>query len=375
MTSVTAHSTTTRRTTTRAARGVPWRTVGVLAVVLAYADGYWLVSVQGAVGAVGRTDHQFLTWLRESTVILPAFAFVVLAALTLAAHWFGSTPERARTAIATALLVVLGSTAVGMAAIVANSVFDYHVQSAGLRFMQAMPSMHGRCDSNCLAQQQRESLAVLVRGVLVVSRWVVLTNLVLVAWIVALLGGRLRLGAVRRRHLTQTDARHLLVVSLVASAAIHVAVIPEHVVEWRAAGLFFASLTAGELFVAGALLARPRRPDVLYAAAAISIGPLLLWLYSRTIGLPFGPEPGAPEGVGVPDCMACALEVISLVAVVLLLRPRRWLARRPSASTHVRGLAALALVSVTVIGVATTGLGWFDAFDVSSSQSTTGTGH
>jgi hypothetical protein len=114
---------------------------------------------------------------------------------------------------------------------------------------------------------------------------------------------------------------------------------------------------------------------VLYAAAAISIGPLLLWLCSRTIGLPFGPEPGAPEGVGVPDCMACALEVISLAAAVLLLRPRRWLARRPSASTHVRGLAALALVSVTAVGVATTGLGWFDAFDVSSSQSTTGTGH
>ena len=356
-------------------RGVPWKTVGVLAVVLAYADGYWLVSVQGAVGAVGRTDHQFLTWLRESTVVLPPFAFVVLAALTLAARWSGSTPDGARSVIVTALLVVLGSTALGMAAIVANSVFDYHVQSAGLRLMQAMPSMHGRCDSTCLAQEQRESLAVLVRGVLMVSRWVLVTNLVLVAWLVALMGGRLSLGAVRRRHLPQTDVRHLLVGALVASAAIHAAVIPEHLAEWRAAGLFFALLTVGELSVAVALLARPRRPDVLYAAAAVSIGPLLLWLYSRTIGLPFGPDPGAPEGVGVPDCLACALEVVSLVAVVLLLRPRQWLARRPSASTHLRGLAVLALVSVTAIGVATTGLGWFDAFDVSSSQSTTGMGH
>ena len=73
MTSVAAQSATTRRTPKGAVRDVPWKTVGVLAVVLAYADGYWLVSVQGAVGAIGRTDHQSLTWLRESTVV-PAVA-------------------------------------------------------------------------------------------------------------------------------------------------------------------------------------------------------------------------------------------------------------------------------------------------------------
>lgn len=390
MTSSVAHPTTTRRTTTRAARGVPWKTVAAFAVVLAYADGYWLVSMQGAVGAIGRTDHPFLTWLRESTVVLPVFAFAVLAALTLALRWFGSTPDETRTVIVTGLLVVAGGTAVGLAAIVANSVFDYHVQSVQLQHMQAMKSMHGRCDISCLAQQQRESLAVQVRGVLLVSRWVLLTNVVLVAWIVALMGGRLRLSPVRRRLSTLTEpeaesgevtggslvqAQHLLVGALVASAAIHAAVIPEHLTEWKAAGLFFTLLTAGELFVACLLLGRPRRTDALFAAAAISIGPLLLWLYSRTIGLPFGPEPGTPEGVGVPDCLACTLEAISLVAAVILLRLSRWIARRPPASAHVHGLVVLALISVTTIGLAATGLSWFDAFDVSSSQPTTGMGH
>jgi len=192
---------------------------------------------------------------------------------------------------------------------------------------------------------------------------------------VALMGGRLSLSTVRRRPTTLTEVRHLLVGALTASAAIHAAVIPEHVSEWRAAGLFFVLLTVGELVVAGVLLARPRGSGGLFAAAAISVGPLLLWLCSRTVGLPFGPEPGTPEGVGVPDCMACALEAISLVAVGILLRPSGWLARRLSASTHVRGLAVLALISVTTIGVATTGLGWLDAFDVSSSQSTTGMSH
>ena len=33
-------------------RGVPWKTVVTLAAVLAYADGYWLVSLRGAIGAI-----------------------------------------------------------------------------------------------------------------------------------------------------------------------------------------------------------------------------------------------------------------------------------------------------------------------------------
>jgi hypothetical protein len=36
-------------------------------------------------------------------------------------------------------------------------------------------------------------------------------------------------------------------------------------------------------------------------AAAVSVGPLALWLASRTVGLPFGPEPGAAESIGLPD--------------------------------------------------------------------------
>src|SRR4051812_27600884 len=81
-------------------RSVPWRTVVVPATVLAYADGYWLISLQGAIGAIERTNGPFASWLRGSTTILPVFAFAVLAALTLGLHWFGPRPGETRTVVA-----------------------------------------------------------------------------------------------------------------------------------------------------------------------------------------------------------------------------------------------------------------------------------
>ncbi len=95
--------------------------------------------------------------------------------------------------------------------------------------------------------------------------------------------------------------------------------------------------------------------------------PLVAWLWSRTVGLPFGPEPGVAEAVGVPDVLACALEVVALLAVLGLLHGRLV---RPPLSAHTRGLAVLALIAVTVIGFAAAGPSWFDAFGVSAAHST-----
>ena len=163
--------------------------------------------------------------------------------------------------------------------------------------------------------------------------------------------------------------------ALVASAAIHAAVSPEHLNEWTAAGIFFILLTAGELAVACLVLARVRLRAALVVAIAISIGPLLIWLSSRTAGLPFGPEAGLPESVGVPDCMACVVEVGSLLAATALLFSTRWLARRAPASSHGQGLAVVGLIAVTAIGVGATGPSGFNAFGISSSHSATGVHH
>jgi len=155
----------------------------------------------------------------------------------------------------------------------------------------------------------------------------------------------------------------LLVGGLVGSALIHAAVVPEHLTEWSAAGSFFVLLTAAELAVAGWLLLAPRiQAGALLAAAAVSAGPLLLWFWSRTTGLPFGPEPGEPEAIGLADCAACLLEVLTLVLAVVLLRrvmrAHRTARRGSKSSRHAAALALTAVVTVTVVGVAGTSLSW-----------------
>ena len=104
-----------------ARRGVPWATVLPVAVVMAYANGFWLTSLRGAVGAIERTQGPFASWLRESTLALPAYVFVVLGALTVALRLFGSTPRRLRLAL-TALMVVAAGTVAGTIEMAANRI-------------------------------------------------------------------------------------------------------------------------------------------------------------------------------------------------------------------------------------------------------------
>lgn len=361
---------------------VPWATVLTLATVLAFADGFWVTSLRGAVGAIERTQSPFVSWLRESTVVLPVYAFAVLGALMLARRWFGPV-LRARTVVATGLLVVAAATLVGVTETVVSAVYDYRLQTSQLQMMDAMRAL---CSKSCLAERQHSTYVAHVQGVLLIGRWMVLTNLVLVAWIVAMWGGRVKLASTRSgtaataaatpgRSNGVRDLRLLLVGALAASAAVHIAVVPEHLTEWGAAGMFFIVLSVWELAVAGMLLARLEERLMLLAAAAVSAGPLVVWLYSRTAGLPFGPEAGTPEAIGLPDLLACALELASLVVALVLLVAPAWARRRRPASAHATALVALALAAATLIGVAGVGLSNFDVFGVSVGASSDAHGH
>ena len=136
-------------------------------------------------------------------------------------------------------------------------------------------------------------------------------------------GGRLKVSRARREPARASkagvDLRLLLAAGLVASAVIHVAVVPEHLAEWPAAGVFFILITAAEAGVAALLFTRVRQQVVLLAAVALSIGPLLVWLYRMWPGRS-DQEPGMPEAIGLPDIAACTLEVATLLAAVVLLR-------------------------------------------------------
>jgi hypothetical protein len=249
-------------------------------------------------------------------------------------------------------LVVATATIVALGVLVASAAYDYQLQSAHLAEMNAM---RDSCGADCLVVQQRATLALQVRAVGLGGVLLLVSNLVLVALVIAMRGGRLDLVSPRRGRPPRPETRFddfrlFLVGSLLAAAAVHAAVVPEHLEEWRAAGVFFVVLCAAEVAVA-ALVLVGRRPAVLLAAGALSAGTLALWAYSRTLGLPFGPEAGVPEEIGLADGAACLLEVATLAAATLALRPRAWL-RRPTTSQHPGRLALVGVAAVAVVGLA-----------------------
>jgi hypothetical protein len=174
---------------------MPWGTVVVLSVLMAYADGFVLTSVQGAVGAIQRTTSPFATWLRTSTLLLPVFFLAVLGAFAFARRRLGPALHRPRTVIVAALLVIAAGSLVGTAEVAVSAVYDYHLQSAAL---QAGAALHGHVHgaasghSACaFCTDQARTRAVDELAARDAGRVILGANAVLVFWVAALRGGRL----------------------------------------------------------------------------------------------------------------------------------------------------------------------------------------
>ncbi len=104
-----------------------------------------------------------------------------------------------------------------------------------------------------------------------------------------------------------------------AAAGIHAAVVPEHFEEYWIYGGFFAALTTFQATWAIVILRRPTTPVAavgIFANTAV----LLLWVLSRTAGLPVGAEPWTPEAVGGLD-VAAGLAEVGVVALALRVTP------------------------------------------------------
>jgi len=130
----------------------------------------------------------------------------------------------------------------------------------------------------------------------------------------------LTLPAPRSRASTAALASTLAGLSL-GAAAIHFWVVPEHLAEWPAAGVFFIALGIFQVAWALAYVWRPSRP-VIAVGVLVSLATVALWAVSRTIGLPFSPEPWVPEEIGPLDVAASALEVALVVGLLLPLLKR-----------------------------------------------------
>ena len=79
----------TEHITARARLPVSWWTVGLFALLLTAADGFWATSLRGAVGYIEATQQPFPDWLRYLVVMLPIYGAAVFGALWIAQRLTG----------------------------------------------------------------------------------------------------------------------------------------------------------------------------------------------------------------------------------------------------------------------------------------------
>jgi FtsP/CotA-like multicopper oxidase with cupredoxin domain len=138
---------------------------------------------------------------------------------------------------------------------------------------------------------------------------------------------------------------------VLAAGLIHLAVAPEHLRENVPFGVFFVAVGSAQIVLAVELASRPTRRLALLIAAssAMLIG---LWLVSRTVGLPIGPNPGQPEDVSLTDVVCNLLELLSLPLLLALVAwPARRVVRRlwlVAAGTLPSAFVTVALTTVAV---------------------------
>jgi hypothetical protein len=106
------------------------------------------------------------------------------------------------------------------------------------------------------------------------------------------------------------------------AAAIHVVASAGHFGEWWLFGLFFAGLATWQA-VWGVLLYREPSEAALITGAGVNVGVALLWLGTRTVGLPIGPDRWTPESIGALD-IAATVDELSIAALGLALASAAW---------------------------------------------------
>ena len=174
----------------------------VLAALLTFADGFWIVSLHGAIGAVTRVQSPFATWWHDSAMLLPVFLAAVAAPVALVRrHRSRSDGSPRRGVLRTGLLITACSTAVGVAWAAGSAAVDYVAQTrlAGERAaLHADLADHGlgtaaghALSAAQTVQERQATLATHVLGVEQATALLLVTNVLLVVWFAALRGGEL----------------------------------------------------------------------------------------------------------------------------------------------------------------------------------------
>jgi hypothetical protein len=141
--------------------------------------------------------------------------------------------------------------------------------------------------------------------------------------------------------------RPALALLSIGAAVIHFVVIPGHWDEYWGQGLFFIVAAIAQVLWAVWILVAPSRLIYL-AGAAGNAAIVVLWVVTRTAGVPAGPGAGEREAVEFADTLATVFEVLLVVGVLMLARtvparPVRW----PAGALTVSLLLALVVAALT----------------------------
>jgi hypothetical protein len=128
----------------------------------------------------------------------------------------------------------------------------------------------------------------------------------------------------------RTDLLRLAAVLAGAAAAVHLSVARLHFDEYWLFGVAFVVSGVLQLAWAVAIWRRPGDRRLVVAGLVLQLAIALVWVVSRTAGLPYGDDPGRPEAIGPLDAQCTFDEllivVLGLVAMRGALRPRPRLA-------------------------------------------------
>ena len=136
-----------------------------------------------------------------------------------------------------------------------------------------------------------------------------------------------------------------------AAAGIHFAVISEHLDRDVLFGLLFFTLGWFQLMWAQVYLVWPR-PSVAAVAITVNLGAVLVWVMSRTVGLPIGPHAWLPELIGFPDILAASFE-IGIIGLLLPTLFRERFARALSEPMPAQKAFVLTAFTVVAVGLLT----------------------
>jgi hypothetical protein len=116
-------------------------------------------------------------------------------------------------------------------------------------------------------------------------------------------------------------SRPALVLAVVLSLAtgwVHLAYTESHFESWWGYGVFFAAVGAGQGLLAAALLRRPT-PGVALLGVVGNLGVVLMYVVSRTDGVPLGPHANVAEKATTVDLLTTAGEIVLVVVLLAML--------------------------------------------------------